>query len=240
MKNVAIMLAAGSGKRMNSEVKKQYIEIDDKPLMYYALATFEASDIITDVILVVSEGDEEYCNESIVKKYGFDKVRAICRGGKERYHSVMAGLDEIARAGGCDYVYIHDGARPFVDEPMLCRLDEEVRRCEACIAGVKSKDTVKIAGGTDYVVSTPNRNTVWIVQTPQVFTYSLIKEAYDILRDEECGLPCQGITVTDDAMVVETWTKHRVKLVEGSYTNIKITTPEDIGMAKVILDSRKE
>lgn len=235
MKNVAIVLAAGSGKRMQSDVKKQYIELEGKPLIWYALDAFEKSEIITDVILVTGSDDIEYCNSNIVNKYEFTKVRTIVSGGRERYHSVMAGIDAIAVAGGCEYVFIHDGARPFVDEPMLERLLSDVKYHEACVAAVKSKDTIKIANAADFVVSTPNRNLSWIIQTPQVFEYELIKEAYGILKEEECGLPCQGIVVTDDAMVVETWTKHKVKLTEGSYENIKVTTPIDLLLASAIL-----
>lgn len=239
MKNVAIVLAAGSGKRMQSDVKKQYMQIAGKPLIYYALHTFEQSDIITDVILVTGADDIDFCKQDIVEEYGFSKVRDIVAGGKERYHSVMAGIDAISKAGGCEYVFIHDGARPFVDEAMLGRLYEDVKVTEACVAAVKSKDTVKLANTADYVVSTPNRDLTWIIQTPQVFEYELIKEAYGILKEEECGLPCQGIVVTDDAMVVETWTKHRVKLTVGRYENIKVTTPDDVIMAELIVSKNE-
>ncbi len=238
MKNVAIVLAAGNGKRMNSDTKKQYMLIDDKPLIAYSLETFEKSSVITDVILITSPEDIEYCTEEIVKRLGFSKVRAVVAGGRERYHSVMAGLDKIKETGGADYVFIHDGARPFVTEEMIGRLYEDVLKSEACVAAVKSKDTVKISNNADYVVSTPNRELTWIIQTPQVFTYSLAKEAYDKLKEEEDGLPCQGIKVTDDAMVVETWTDHRVKLIEGSYENIKVTTPEDLDIAGTIIKRR--
>ena len=238
MRNVAIVLAAGSGKRMQSDVKKQYIELSGKPLIWYALNAFEMSEIITDVYLITSAEDIEYCRSEIVNAFAFSKVRDVICGGKERYHSVMAGIDAIAKDGGCNYVFIHDGARPFVDEEMLKRLFADVKATEACVAAVKSKDTIKIANQKDYVVSTPNRNLSWIIQTPQVFEYELIKEAYGILKEEECGLPCQGIVVTDDAMVVETWTKHKVKLTEGSYENIKVTTPIDLVVADAIIKNR--
>ncbi len=238
MKNVAIVLAAGSGKRMNSDVKKQYMELDGEPLIVHCLRTFEESEVISDIILVSAAEDIEYCENDIVSAFGFSKVRAVVEGGKERYHSVMAGLDRIGAEGGADYVFIHDGARPFVTEDMIERLYEDVMVSEASVAAVKSKDTVKIANTADYVVSTPNRELTWIIQTPQVFRYTLAKEAYDKLREEECGLPCQGIVVTDDAMVVETWTEHKVKLVEGSYENIKVTTPEDMDIAETIIKRR--
>ncbi len=255
MSNVAIVLAAGSGKRMNSDVKKQYMLLEGRPIITYSLDVMEKSNIITDVILVTSAEDIDYCDREIRGRYGYDKIRSIVPGGRERYHSVMAGLDEIKRlkeAAGisgdtadtavrddkADHVFIHDGARPFITEDMLKRLYEEVCLSEACVAAVRSKDTVKIANSADYVVSTPNRELTWIIQTPQVFEYTLAKEAYDILREEECGMPCQGIVVTDDAMVVETWTRHKVKLVEGSYENIKVTTPEDLLFAEAIVKSK--
>ena len=231
MKNVAILLAAGSGSRMRSEVKKQFICINNRPLMSYSLEVFEHSEVIDSVILVTSGEDIDYCREKIVEAYGFTKVKAYVPGGRERYHSVMAGLDAIASLGGADYVFIHDAARPCIDEEMLVRLYDEVRVSEACVAAVKSKDTVKIANNSDYVVSTPNRNLTWIVQTPQVFSYALIKEAYQTLLREEDNLLNRGIKITDDAMVVETFSDHPVKLTEGSYYNVKITTPEDLVFA---------
>ena len=238
MRNVAIVLAAGSGSRMNLNVKKQYMLLNDKPLLAYSMDVFEKSDIITDVILVTSKEDIEYCGNEIVSAFGYSKVRAVIAGGKERYHSVMAGLDRIREDGDAEYVFIHDAARPFVTEDMIKRLYEDVISTYASVAAVKSKDTVKIANNADYVVSTPNRELTWIIQTPQTFRYSLALEAYDRLREEEDGLGCQGIKVTDDAMVVETWTDHKVRLIEGSYENIKVTTPEDIDIAEAIIKRR--
>lgn len=238
MKNVAIVLAAGSGSRMNSDVKKQYMLLNDKPLMVYCLEVFEESKTITDIILVTSKEDVESCNDDIVDRYGLSKVRAVIPGGKERYDSVMAGLDKIRKEGGADYVFIHDAARPFVTDDIIERLYEDVVRTHASVAAVKSKDTVKLANNADYVVSTPNRELTWIIQTPQTFSYSLALEAYDKLREEEDGLACQGIKVTDDAMVVETWTDHRVRLIEGSYENIKVTTPEDMDIALAIINRK--
>ncbi len=241
LKNTAIVLAAGSGKRMGTDTKKQFMELDGKPLMAHCLDVMQRSDIITGIVLVCGSEDVDYCKDEIAGRFGYDKVVAVTTGGKERYHSVMAGLDkieELAGRDGCEHVFIHDAARPFITEEVLKRLYDSVRECEACVAAVKSKDTVKIANSADYVVSTPNRELTWIIQTPQVFTFSLAKEAYDKLKEEECGLSCQGIVVTDDAMVVETWTSHRVKLVESSYENIKVTTPEDMDIAKAIIRRR--
>lgn len=235
MKNTAIILAAGSGRRMNSNTKKQYIDIADKPLIYYTIKAFEKSEIIGDIILVTSKEDIEYCQKDIVEKYGFRKIRQIVAGGRERYHSVMAGIMAIESEGCCEYVFIQDGARPFVNDEMLLRLQEDVVKYEACVAAVKAKDTIKLGDKDNFVSSTPNRDFTWIIQTPQVFRYELIKEAYENLMDTERSKGLENVSVTDDAMVVETWTDHSVKLTEGSYENIKITTPEDLVLANNLI-----
>ena len=231
MKTTAIVLAGGSGKRMNSTVKKQFLEIDGRPLLYYSLKAFEDS-FIDEVILVASEEDKGYCQKEIIEKYGFKKIRKIVPGGKERYHSVTNG---VMAAENCDYIFIHDGARPFVTQDMLERLLEAVQCCEACVAGMPVKDTIKIADSEGFISSTPRRDLVWMIQTPQVFSYSMIKKAYELLLKEEKDLIEKGISITDDAMVVETLLGEKVKLVEGSYKNIKVTTPEDISVSEVFL-----
>lgn len=231
MKTTAIVLAGGRGKRMNSAVPKQFLTIQDKPVLYYSLKAFEDS-FIDSVILVASEEDREYCQKEIVGKYRFHKIDKIVSGGKERYHSVLNG---IKAAGECDYIFIHDGARPFVTLDMLQRLYECVTECNACVAGMPVKDTIKIADENGYIEATPKRDLVWMIQTPQVFSYELIKKAYLLLEKDEYSLIEQGISITDDAMVVETLLGEKVKLVEGSYRNIKITTPEDMGVAEGFL-----
>ena len=224
MKNVAIVLAAGQGKRMNSKVQKQFLLIKEKPVLYYTLSAFENSELITDVILVTGKDEIEYCQKEIVEKYGFEKVRKIVAGGKERYHSVHNGIQAIDEA---EYVFIHDGARPFVNNEMIARAYDAVAVHKACVVGMPVKDTIKIADEEGFAAQTPDRKKVWQVQTPQTFEYHLIKEAYEKLMIEEP----EGIT--DDAMVVETMTNYKVKLVEGSYRNIKITTPEDLDIATI-------
>lgn len=231
MKTTAIVLAGGRGKRMNSDLPKQFLMIQDKPVLYYSLKAFEDS-FIDSIVLVVSADDMEYCRKEIVEKYGFHKVETIVTGGKERYHSVLNG---IKAAPECDYIFIHDGARPFVTQDMLQRLLDCVTETGACVAGMPVKDTIKIADESGYIATTPNRNLVWMIQTPQVFSYGLIKKAYLLLEKDEYSLLEQGISITDDAMVVETLLGEKVKLVEGSYRNIKITTPEDMGVAEGFL-----
>lgn len=227
-KCTAIVLAAGRGTRMNSNVPKQYLLLQDKPVLYYSLKAFQDS-FIDEIILVTSEGDVEYCQKSIVERFGFDKITAVTAGGKERYHSVWEG---IKKAGECDYIFIHDGARPFVTNTILERAYDCVREYEACVVGMPVKDTIKIADENGFAASTPRRDRVWMVQTPQVFSYELIRNAYSALTGKEEQLLRQGISITDDAMVVETFTDKKVKLVEGSYENIKITTPEDLQVAE--------
>ena len=232
MKTVAVVLAAGSGSRMKSDVKKQYMEIGGKPLIYYSLKAFEES-VIDDIVLVVSRGDVEYTRENIVKKYGFDKVTAIVEGGLYRYHSVRLGL--MAAAGDCDYAFIHDGARPFVTEDIIMRSLHAVKEYGAAVVGMPVKDTIKIVDDDGFATSTPDRSHTWLVQTPQGFSYGMILDLYKRLDREEGELMAKGINITDDAMVVEYFTDHKVKLVEGSYNNIKITTPEDVPAAEAIL-----
>lgn len=230
-RTVAVVLAAGSGKRMGSSTKKQYMVIGGRPVIYYSLKAFQDS-FVDEIVLVVSPGDVAYCQKEIVEKYGFDKVHCIVEGGKERYHSVAKGLDSIS---SCDYVFIHDGARPMLTQEILNRALECVKKFDACVVGMPVKDTIKIADQEGNIASTPNRNLVWMVQTPQVFAYSLIAEAYHKLILKEKELVQNGMAITDDAMVVETLTGHPVKLVAGSYENIKITTPEDISIAENFL-----
>lgn len=226
----AVVLAAGSGRRMGGETKKQYMLLGDKPIVYYPLKVFQES-FIEEIVLVVSAGDVEYCQKEIVERYGFGKVRHIIEGGQERYDSVAAGL----RASECDFVFIHDGARPFPTQEMLERLLQCVEKEQACVAGMPVKDTVKISDANGCIASTPDRRSVWQVQTPQVFTYDLIRDAYERLMEEKGDLVAKGIAVTDDAMVVEYFAGHKVRLVQGSYENIKITTPEDMRIAEALL-----
>jgi len=227
----AIVLAGGSGKRMGTKIQKQYLEIDGKPVLFYSLNEFQKSEIIDEIVLVVGDGQEEYCKKEIIDKYGITKVSHIVMGGKERFHSVWNGLQVIDENG---YVFIHDGARPFVDQSILDRVYENVKQYAACVVGMPVKDTIKIADQEGYADDTPDRSKVWMVQTPQVFEVELVKHAYKKLMNHE------DVFVTDDAMVVETFTKHKVKLVEGSYENIKITTPEDLGIAEVFAIKRKK
>ena len=224
-KYAAIVLAAGSGKRMNSQVHKQYLIIQDRPVLYYSLKEFEDS-AVDEIVLVVGKGEEEFCRREIVDKYGISKVKAIVEGGKERYHSVFEGLKQTSDA---DYVLIHDGARPFVNQDIIRRCMQEVQKYQACVVGMPVKDTIKIADEEGYAKQTPDRKNVWMIQTPQTFSYALIYEAYEEM------LKTEDTAITDDAMVLERIKGKKSKLIEGSYRNIKITTPEDLLIANVYL-----
>lgn len=238
MKTTAIILAAGQGRRMGSDTAKQFLLLSGRPVLYYTLKNFEES-IVDEIVLVTGEGQAAYCQKEIVEAYGFSKVKKIVTGGKERYHSVAKGLDAIDDdiRDTDHYVLIHDGARPFATPEMIERGIGEVRKYDACVLGMPVKDTIKISDEEGFAADTPKRSLVWQIQTPQIFACSLIKKAYGelLLREEE--LLRKGIAITDDAMVVELLSGKRVRLVEGSYQNIKLTTPEDLKTAEGFLDS---
>ncbi len=254
MKNktaAAIVLAAGTGKRMQSSTAKQYLLLGGKPILYYSLKAFEESSV-EEIILVVGQDDIDYCKESIVEKYNLKKVSCIIEGGKERYHSVYNGLKEIKLA---DYVLIHDGVRPFVTVDLIEAAIRNLGLHGACVAGVPNKDTIKIVNQDGLVTETPDRDRVWAVQTPQAFSYDIIMQAYCMImgemahnREEKDLNQVSGnynggrfeedinrINITDDAMVVEYTMNYPVKMIMGSYRNIKITTPEDILIGEALL-----
>lgn len=229
-KFAAIILSAGVGSRMKSDIPKQYMDLAGKPVIYYSLKAFEDAGF-SSIVLVCGRDDVEYCQNEIVKKYGLEKITAIVSGGKERYHSVFEGLKAVGKA---DYVFIHDGARPMLTQEIIGRLKAAVVKEEAAVAGMPVKDTIKIVDEESYVSDTPERQYVWQVQTPQCFVFPIIYEAYkSVIQDEEEGWTIPKIT--DDAMVLEYATDHEVKMVEADYRNIKITTPEDLAIAELFL-----
>lgn len=236
----AVVLAAGQGKRMGTKVAKQYLEIAGKPLLYYTLQAFERSPLIDAVVLVVGDTDQiSYCKNEIVDAYGFQKVDTITVGGKERYDSVYCALNVIAHDMSEEakkgYVFIHDGARPVVTQDILERCLKAVQEHAACVAAMPVKDTIKLADENGFAASTPRRDLLWMVQTPQVFSFELIYHAHQKMNLTKAQWEAAGLKITDDAMVVETFTDRKVKLVEGSYENIKVTTPEDLTLAEAFL-----
>ncbi|SEM49985.1 2-C-methyl-D-erythritol 4-phosphate cytidylyltransferase [Butyrivibrio sp. ob235] len=237
MKITAIVLAAGSGSRMKSDVRKQYMEIKGKPLLLYALEAFEKS-FIDDIILVLPEADIEHIKEEIIEPAGFSKIRAVVAGGSTRYHSVRLGLE--AASEDTEAVFIHDGARPFIDDDILERAMNAVKEYGACVVGMPVKDTIKLADENGFAKTTVDRDKTWMIQTPQVFLYPEILELYEELARREEELIQKGINITDDAMVMEALGNRKVKLVEGSYDNIKITTPGDIALAESIIEMKNQ
>lgn len=229
-KFAAIVLSAGTGSRMKSDIPKQYMDLNGKPVIYYSLKAFEDSDV-DSIVLVTGRDDIEYCRKEIVEKYGFTKVKAIVAGGAERYDSVFEGLKAI---NDCDYVMIHDGARPMLDSNIIERAWRGAVEYKACVVGMPVKDTIRIVGTDGTAISTPDRKSLWQIQTPQAFDYRLIYEAYSkVLADVKAGK--QKANITDDAMIVECASNVKVHMTEGDYRNIKITTPEDIQVAEIFL-----
>lgn len=218
IKNSAIVLAGGNGSRMNSDVPKQFIEIERKPLLAYSLIILEQNPIIDEIILVSRKEDVEYCRKEIVDKFNIKKVTNIVPGGVERFLSVYEGV----KASSGKYLWIHDGARPCLSDELIARLFKDVEEYEATIAAVPSKDTVKVIKN-GFVVNTPDRENIWLVQTPQVFDAKALKEAYANMFSSSLNL-----NITDDAMIMENYGSKKVHITMGEYTNIKVTTPEDI------------
>ena len=237
----AIVLAAGVGSRMKSEKAKQFLEVAGHEVLYYSLRAFDEHPEVDSIVLVTKEEFVEHCQKELAERYQFAKVRDICIGGKERYDSVWMGLkavkDDLPKEAAEGIVFIHDGARPMVSEDILERCFQDAQKYNACVAAVPVKDTIKIADENGFAETTPRRDRVWQVQTPQTFSFGLIYDAYAQLAEQKDTLAEKEIKITDDAMVVETFTDHQVKLTEGSYRNLKVTTPEDLPLAEKYLHS---
>ena len=229
-KITAIVLAAGSGSRMKSKTKKQFMEIKGKPVIWYSLFEFEKSRV-DEIILVTGKEDIDYCKKEIVEKYNLKKIKNVVAGGSERYESVYNGLKEVTG----NIVLIHDGARPLINNEIIERSIEGTIKSDACVVGVPVKDTIKRADKEGYIIDTPNRSELWITQTPQSFKTDLVKMAYKKMKGElEKGNTT--LNITDDAMVVEEFTTNQVRFVQGDYKNIKVTTPEDIDIAELFIE----
>ncbi len=219
----AIILAGGKGKRMGAKVSKQYIEVKGKPILYYTLERFAACKDIDKIVLVLPKDEIEYCTKEIIDKYSL-KVDIIVEGGDERQDSVFNALEKLDDDG---IVLIHDGARPFVSERIIKDGIKYAKLYGAAAPGVTPKDTIKIKDKNSFSLSTPDRNELVAIQTPQVFKIDIIKECHRKIREDK-------LTVTDDTMVVESY-NNKVYLFEGEYTNIKITTPEDLILAEKLV-----
>ena len=223
-----IVTAAGQGVRMGTGIKKQYHALAGKPVLFYALETFARMPIIGSIIIVVSPGDESYCRENIVRLHGLTKVHAVVTGGLSRQESVYNGLRALPEE--TRLVLIHDGVRPLFDGNNTDALLEAAVIYGAATLAVPPKDTVKLVKEKKVVLTLP-RDELWLTQTPQAFKYEIIMSAHEKAHKS-------GFKSTDDASLVEA-SGQTVKIIEGSYENIKITTPEDLFIAGAILNRRR-
>ncbi|MGL5652837.1 MAG: 2-C-methyl-D-erythritol 4-phosphate cytidylyltransferase [Paraclostridium sp.] len=222
--NGVVIVAAGTGSRMKKDINKQFIKLENKEIVAHTIDKFYNSENIDDIVVVIREDEEEYFNKNIKEKYGFTNIK-VAHGGNERQDSVFNGIKMLKKE--CEVVLIHDGARPFVTDDIIKRSINEANEHNAIVVGVKVKDTIKVVSDNGNIVDTPNRSYLWAVQTPQVFKYDIITKAYeDAYNNNYYG--------TDDAMLVER-IGYNVKMIEGSYNNIKITTQEDLEFGEQIL-----
>lgn len=222
--NGVVIVAAGTGSRMKKDINKQFIKLKNKEIVAHTIEKFYNSENIDDIVVVIREDEEEYFNKNIKDKYGFTNIK-VAHGGNERQDSVFNGIKMLKKE--CDVVLIHDGARPFVTDDIIKRSINKANEHNAIVVGVKVKDTIKVVSDNGNIVDTPNRSYLWAVQTPQVFKYDIITKAYeDAYNNNYYG--------TDDAMLVER-IGYNVKMIEGSYNNIKITTQEDLEFGEQIL-----
>jgi len=219
-----IIPAAGQGRRMNASINKQYLTLSGKPILAYTLDVFERCPLIKEIILVVNKEEFRICQQQVLKPYRYRKVHLV-EGGDTRQESVYKGLKAVNPRA--DIVMTHDGARPIIEESVIIESIYETMEHQATVVGVPAKNTIKVINADGFVEYTPNRDYLVEIQTPQTFAFKLLKEAHESARKE-------GIAGTDDAFLVERL-GHPVKIVTGHYTNIKITTPEDLIIAESII-----
>ncbi len=227
MKNVAMIVAAGNGVRMKTDKPKQFLDVAGEPVIAHTLRVFQDCDLIDEIVIVVADEWIDYTCGEIVERYGISKAKWIVEGGEERCGSVYKGLQACDGAG---LVVIHDAVRPFVTEDIIRRGIEVAEKTGSAVCGVPSRDTVRIVNNGTTVCGTPDRSTVWLIQTPQVFSYELIRKAYDGLFSEMPGKD-ELQKLTDDAMVLER-TGEKVSVYMGDYRNIKLTTVEDLRISE--------
>lgn len=222
--NSVVIVSAGKGSRMKSNINKQFLKIKGKEVIAHTIDKFYNNESIGEIIIVIRKDEKEYFKSNILDRYGYKNIKIVF-GGKERQDSVYNGLKALDK--NCKIVLIHDGARPFVTNEIIEKSIECAKKYNCAIVGVPVKDTIKVVSENNNVCETPNRDKLWSIQTPQVFDYSLIMNAHEKAKvNEYYG--------TDDSMLIE-YLGYKVKVVEGSYNNIKITTPEDLKTAEIIL-----
>jgi 2-C-methyl-D-erythritol 4-phosphate cytidylyltransferase/2-C-methyl-D-erythritol 2,4-cyclodiphosphate synthase len=228
MRTVAIISAGGAGKRLKAHVAKQYLLLNRVPILVHTLKIFQKLKAIDDIILVLPPDDLVSVRQELIDKYELTKVTSIVAGGKERQDSVRNGLAAID--GKCELILVHDAVRPFVTEKVIRQVAAAAKATGAASAGVKAKDTIKETEKDNTVAATIPRHNLWLTQTPQAFKLDILKKAYKKAYDEK-------FYGTDDASLVERM-GIKVKMIAGSYDNIKITTPEDLVMAKAFIKSK--
>ncbi len=229
MRTVLMVAAAGEGKRMSSDRKKQYMDLGGMPLLSRTLRSFAGCcELFEKIILIIPPGDESFIESEIISSLPTDLARRIEQvpGGESRRESVYNGLRR-ALDFSSDYVFIHDGARPFISCSLIRRVLQAVRRKGAVTVGTPVTDTIKIRDEDGLVESTPDRDRLMAVQTPQAFSCELLKRAHEETDHD--------VKATDDASLVEEL-GHEVLIVRGSYDNIKITRPRDLKLAEIILE----
>lgn len=213
---------------MKTSESKQFLLLQDKPIFIHTLEVFSRIPMIEDIIVVTGAHDVKRCEEWIMGAGLHDQRTCVVAGGKERQDSVYAGLQRLQT----DYVLIHDGVRPFVQPDHIEACMKAAERSGAAVLAVPVKDTIKQVNADGIITATPDRNSLWSIQTPQAFRLSEVIEAHKLAIKS-------GFTGTDDAMLVERL-GGQVKVVEGSYTNIKITTPEDLDYAAFMQKGERE
>lgn len=220
MQNVAIIVGAGKGKRIGNK-DKAFLQCNKKPILVYSILPFEKSKLINEIILVTRRSKINSAKK-IINKFGFRKIRKIVAGGRIRQDSVYNALKKVDKA---DYILVHDVARPLISKQLIERCVKAAEKFGAAIPAVLSRDTIKI--GNKFVERTPERSNLWLVQTPQVFKYNILKKAYDAARKDK-------FYRTDDASLVERL-GYKIKIVPAYFENIKITVPTDLIVAEVLL-----
>ena len=226
MKVACIIAAAGKGKRLNKKKEKAFVKIGREPIIIHTLRAVSGCSFIDDIIVCVPGKRIDKCR-NLIRKCGITKVRSVVRGGRRRSDSVKTGLRE---AGDADIVLVHDGARPFADRGLIKKVFSAAGKFAAAVPAVTPRHTIKISGRNGFIFKTPDRKLLREIQTPQGFKKSLITAAYKRAPSSE---------VTDDAGLVERL-GNKVKIVKGSYGNIKITTPEDLALAEALLKKKKK
>lgn len=224
-----IIAAAGKATRMGSKINKPYLNLNNYPVLAYSLCFFERFKICDEVVIIAADGELEHCRQNIVEKYKFSKVSAILPGGRERQDSIWVGL-KFLQNRNCKLVAVHDSARPLLSPPLMEKLIITGIKWNAAIPGIRVKDTMKFIDDNNFVASTPERKALFAIQTPQIFNYQHLYNAY--IKAEQ-----ENFKGTDDAMLYEKYIG-KVKVVETSHNNPKITTPDDLIIVKALADHK--